>query len=61
MSQLLTIVNDEKKTIIFKDFVARIFQHEYDHLIGLAFIDSVETTKDIISEEVYFKTIISQK
>ena len=54
-------INDEKKTIIFKDFVARIFQHEYDHLIGLAFIDRVETTKDIISEEVYFKTIISQK
>lgn len=54
-------INDEKKTIIFKDFVARIFQHEYDHLIGLAFIDRIETTKDIISEEVYFKTIISQK
>ncbi|MDD2887089.1 MAG: peptide deformylase [Aliarcobacter sp.] len=50
-------VENEKKTIVFKDFVARIFQHEYDHLIGLAFIDRVETTKDIISEEVYFKKI----
>lgn len=50
-------VDNEKRTIVFKDFVARIFQHEYDHLIGLAFIDRVETTKDIISEEVYFKRI----
>lgn len=50
-------IDNEKKTIIFKDFIARIFQHEFDHLIGLAFIDRVETTKDIISEEVYFKTI----
>ena len=50
-------IDNEKKTIIFKDFIARIFQHEFDHLIGLAFIDRVKTTKDIISEEVYFKTI----
>ena len=50
-------IDNEKKTIIFKDFIARIFRHEFDHLIGLAFIDRVETTKDIISEEVYFKTI----
>ena len=50
-------IDNEKKTIVFKDFIARIFQHEFDHLIGLAFIDRVETTKDIISEEVYFKTI----
>lgn len=50
-------INNEKKTAKFEGFIARIFQHEYDHLIGLAFIDSVESTKDIISEEVYFKTI----
>ncbi|MDD2894561.1 MAG: peptide deformylase [Aliarcobacter sp.] len=50
-------IDNEKKTIVFKDFIARIFQHEYDHLIGLAFIDRVEITKDIISEEVYLKKI----
>jgi len=50
-------LENEKKTIVFKDFIARIFQHEYDHLIGLVYIDRVETNKDIISEEVYFKTI----
>lgn len=54
-------LENKKKTIVFKDFIARIFQHEYDHLIGLAYIDRVKSNKDIISEEVYFKTILSQK
>ena len=54
-------LENKKETIIFKDFIARIFQHEYDHLIGLAYIDRVKSNKDIISEEVYFKTILSQK
>lgn len=54
-------LENKKKTIVFKDFIARIFQHEYDHLIGLAYIDRLKSNKDIISEEVYFKTILSQK
>ena len=41
----------------FKDFVARIFQHEYDHLEGTVFLDRVETTKDIITEKEYQKLI----
>lgn len=31
-------------------FIARIFQHEYDHLNGLVYLDRVEDNKDIISE-----------
>ncbi len=45
----------EHKLEKFEGFIARVFQHEYDHLNGLVFIDNVETTKDIISEEMYFK------
>lgn len=41
----------------FKDFVARIFQHEYDHLEGIVFLDRVETTKDLITEKEYQKLI----
>jgi peptide deformylase len=37
------------------DFIARIFQHEYDHLDGILFIDRVETNQDLISEEEYQK------
>ena len=35
------------------DFVARIFQHEYDHLDGVLFIDRVESYLNIITEENY--------
>jgi peptide deformylase len=40
------------------DFVARIFQHEYDHLEGLVFLDRVENNHDLISEEEYQKSVI---
>jgi len=49
-----TTPSNEKKTVKFEGFIARVFQHEYDHLIGLVFLDNIETTKDIISEKVYF-------
>ena len=31
---------------VWRDFVARIFQHEYDHLEGKIFLDRVESTAD---------------
>ncbi|MGK7957289.1 MAG: peptide deformylase [Crocosphaera sp.] len=34
-----------------EDFVARIFQHELDHLNGLLFIDRVEKEEDFIYNE----------
>lgn len=37
----------------FRDFVARIFQHEYDHLEGLVFLDRIETSRDVVMEKVY--------
>lgn len=40
------------------DFVARIFQHEYDHLDGMVFLDRLESTKDIITEQEYQKIIV---
>jgi peptide deformylase len=39
------------------DFLARIFQHEYDHLNGLSFLDRLETTKDIVTEKEFYKRI----
>ncbi|WP_017316492.1 peptide deformylase [Mastigocladopsis repens] len=41
------------------DFVARIFQHEYDHLDGIVFLDRLESTLDIITEQVYQKQVIN--
>jgi peptide deformylase len=38
-------------------FVARIFQHEIDHLDGMVFLDRLETTHDIISDQEYLKLL----
>ncbi len=35
------------------DFVARVFQHEYDHLDGIVFLDRLESTQDIVTEQEY--------
>ena len=40
---------------IFEDFIARIFQHEADHLEGKVYLDRVESSADIISEIEYMK------
>jgi peptide deformylase len=39
------------------DFVARIFQHEFDHLEGYVFLDRLESTQDIITDQEYLKLI----
>lgn len=41
-------------------FVARVFQHEYDHLDGLVYLDRVENNKDIISETMFLKLIANK-
>jgi peptide deformylase len=40
------------------DFVARIFQHEYDHLNGIVFLDRLESTQDIMTEQEYQKRVV---
>ena len=42
-------------------FIARIFQHELDHLNGLTFIDQLESTKDLISESEWYEQFSSIK
>lgn len=39
-------------------FVARIFQHEVDHLQGLVYLDRVESNRDIISEAEFLKRVV---
>lgn len=40
------------------DFVARIFQHEYDHLNGIVFLDRVESTQEMMTEQEYQQRIV---
>ncbi len=39
------------------DFIARIFQHEYDHLNGVLFLDRLESNRDIITDREYMKIL----
>lgn len=43
---------------VLTDFIARIFQHELDHLNGTVFLDRVETTHDLISDQEYHRRIV---
>jgi len=38
---------------VLTDFVARIFQHEHDHLEGIVFLDRLESTLDLMTEQEY--------
>ena len=40
------------------EFVARIFQHEFDHLSGMVFLDRLESVQDIITDQEYLKRIV---
>ena len=36
-------------------FPARVFQHEFDHIQGIVFIDRLESTHDLITEKEYMR------
>jgi len=40
------------------DFVARIFQHELDHLSGTVFLDRMERIQDLVTEQEYLKRVM---
>jgi peptide deformylase len=44
----------------FDGFIARIFQHEYDHLQGMVFVDRVENTHELMTEQEYQRQILGQ-
>ncbi len=45
----------DRQVVKLTDFVARIFQHEYDHLEGKVFLDRVDTNLDLVTESEYHK------
>ena len=46
-----------EKTGKMKDFLARIFQHELDHLDGIVFLDRLKSIRDIITDREYLKIL----
>jgi peptide deformylase len=47
----------EKREVEWQDFLARVFLHEYDHLIGKTWLDRVDSVSDIVGEAVYTKLV----
>jgi peptide deformylase len=50
----------KKVTATYESFLARIFQHELDHLNGLVFFDRLESAKDIFTEKEFQKIIAEE-
>lgn len=44
----------------YADFLARVFQHEFDHIRGGVFIDRVENTRELVTEKEYLRILQSQ-
>lgn len=47
----------QRQRQILTDFVARIFQHELDHLDGLVFLDRLSSNQDLFTEQEYQKIV----
>jgi len=41
----------------YDGFLARVFQHEFDHVQGMVFIDRVESTLELMTEKEYVRSL----
>lgn len=41
----------------YSDFPARVFQHEFDHVQGIVFIDRIVSTLDLVTEKEYMRSL----
>lgn len=56
-----TTASAEVKQEVLTDFVARIFQHELDHLDGIVFCDRVTDPADLYTEIEYLQIMAAAK
>jgi peptide deformylase len=49
--------NGEAMSEEYSDFIARIIQHECDHLDSISFLDRMESTKEIVTEKEFLRII----
>ena len=43
----------------YVDFLARVIQHEFDHLQGMVFVDRLESTLELVTEKEYLRILQS--
>ena len=48
-------ITGSRHEIKLEGFVARVFLHEYDHLIGKTWLDHIESASDIMANDVWLK------
>ena len=56
--EILINYSDQQGVLVearLEGFIARVFQHEFDHLEGKVYLDRVEDNRDIFAESEYFK------
>ena len=46
-------INGLRLHVHLSGFIARVFQHEFDHLMGHVYLDRVESNLDIVSEKMF--------
>tara|TARA_R110002050_G_scaffold57423_3_gene128873 strand:- start:26281 stop:26814 length:534 start_codon:yes stop_codon:yes gene_type:complete len=51
--------SNERIEIEYTGFIARVFQHELDHLDGIVYIDRVESTHEIMMEKEWLKQLVN--
>lgn len=52
--------DEQQVETTYHGFLARLFQHEFDHLQGRLFIDHAESTRDIMTEKQWRKAILGE-
>ena len=50
--------NGQPKTVRYEGFIARIFLHEYDHLIGKTWLDHITDSRNIMANDVWNKKFV---
>lgn len=55
-----TTMEGKQITTHFEGFLARVFQHEWDHLQGILFVDRVESSLDLMVEAEWQRQFLAQ-
>lgn len=45
----------------YDGFLARVFQHEYDHLHGRVFLDRIESSYDVMMEQEWQRQVVNKQ
>jgi peptide deformylase len=45
----------------YGEFLARVFQHEFDHVQGMVFVDRMESMRELVTEKEYLRSLQSRE